>query len=172
VIEVKRNDGTGKTAPGRRPAAWPAVALPALGGWLVVSPLLLSTTRDTAGTASAVGGGVALIVLAVWARVARNRVPPLAIALSVGVWLSLAPSLWEFANGEDSVPGLVPIPPAEVTEPTRAAIAHAEWNSILAGLLTLALAVAALLAGRWRARSAASAGGEDRRHADASVEQR
>jgi hypothetical protein len=45
------------------------------------------------------------------------------IALSFGLWLLLAPSVWEFADGVDT--GLVPITPSEAIEPTRAAIAPA-----------------------------------------------
>jgi hypothetical protein len=37
----------------------------------------------------------------------RNRVPPLAIACSFGLWLVMAPTLWEFGDGVDSDPGLV-----------------------------------------------------------------
>jgi len=136
---------------GGRRRSWATGALLALGGWLVVSPLLLSTTRVTAGVVSAVGSGLALAVLAAWARTARNQIPPLAIAMSFGLWLLVAPSLWEFRDGVDAWE-LVPIPAWEVTEPTRAAIARAEWNSILAGLLTLALAGSVLLAARRRAR--------------------
>jgi hypothetical protein len=150
---VNGNDGIQATARGRRRGSWPTNALLALGGWLVVSPLVLSTTRVTAGVVSAVTSGLALAVLAAWARVARNRIPPLAIAVSFGLWLLAAPSLWEFGDGVDS-PGLVPIPPWEVAEPTRATIARAEWNSILAGLLTLALAGSVLAGtGRRGARS-------------------
>jgi hypothetical protein len=134
-------------------------ALLVLGGWLVVSPLVLSTSRVTAGIVSAVRGGLALLVLAGWARAARNPVPPLAIAMSFGLWLVVAPSLWEFRDGVDAWE-LVPVPAWEVTEPTRAAIARAEWNSILAGLLTLALAGWVLLAARRRARREQDAGGE------------
>ena len=134
-------------------------ALLILGGWLVVSPLVLSTSRVTAGMVSAVGGGLALLALAGWARAARNPVPPLAIAMSFGLWLVVAPSLWEFRDGVDAWE-LVPIPAWEVTEPTRAAIARAEWNSILAGLLILALAGWVLLGARRRAGRAPDADGE------------
>jgi len=83
----------------------------------------------------------------------------------------LAPSLWEFSDGVDT--GLVPITPSEAIEPTRAAIARAEWNSILAGLLTLALAGAVLVtARRRRPGSAPSTGTEHSRHAQAADEQR
>jgi LPXTG-motif cell wall-anchored protein len=154
---VKRNHTTPPAG------SWPVNALLALGGWLVVSPLVLSTTRVTAGLVSAVTGGLALAVLAGWARVARNRIPPLAIACSLGLWLLLAPSMWEFGDGVDSDPGLIPINPSEVTEPTRAIVARAEWNSILAGLLILLLAGSVLLARRRRQdRSAPTTGGEPR----------
>jgi hypothetical protein len=156
---VNGNDGIQATARGRRRGSWPTNALLALGGWLVVSPLVLSTTRVTAGVVSAVTSGLALAVLAAWARVARNRIPPLAIAVSFGLWLLAAPSLWEFGDGVDS-PGLVPIPPWEVAEPTRATIARAEWNSILAGLLTLALAGSVLAGTRRRGARSPNAGPE------------
>jgi LPXTG-motif cell wall-anchored protein len=154
---MKRNDATAPAG------SWAVNALLALGGWLVVSPLALSTTQVTACLVSAVTGGLALLVLAGWARVACNRVPPLAIACSLGLWLLLAPSMWEFGDGVDSDPGLVPINPSEVTEPTRAILARAEWNSILAGLLILLLAGSVLLARRRRQdRSAPTTGGEPR----------
>jgi hypothetical protein len=146
-------NGTNLTAlagPGGRRRSLPVMALLVVGGWLVVSPLVLSTTRVTAGLVSAIAGGFALAVLAAWAMAARNPVPPLAIACFFGLWLLLAPSLWEFGDGVDSAPGLVPIAPSDVTEPTRAMVARADWNSILAGLLTLALAGSVLLAGRRR----------------------
>jgi hypothetical protein len=138
------------------------MALLVVGGWLVVSPLVLSTTRVTAGLVSAVAGGLVLAVLAGWAMAARNRIPPLAIACCFGLWLLLAPSLWEFGDGVDSAPGLVPIAPSDVTEPTRAMVARADWNSILAGLLTLALAGSVLLAGRRRKGRSATTGREHR----------
>jgi len=156
---------------GGRRRSWATGALLALGGWLVVSPLLLSTTRVTAGMVSAVGSGLALAVLAAWARTARNQIPPLAIAMSFGLWLLVAPSLWEFRDGVDAWE-LVPIPAWEVTEPTRAAIARAEWNSILAGLLTLALAGWVLVAARRRARPVPGAGSEHPPRAEAPSEQR
>jgi hypothetical protein len=49
----------------------------------------------------------------------------LLIALSFGLWLPLAPTMWEFADGTDAWP-LVPIAPSEVTEPTQALVARAE----------------------------------------------
>jgi hypothetical protein len=148
------------------------IALLVLGGWLVVSPLVLSTARVTAGMVSAVGGGVALVVLAGWARADRNPVPPLVIAMSFGLWLVVAPSLWEFRDGVESDPGLVPIPPSGVTEPTRAVVARAEWSSILAGPTILLLAGWALVAARRQARSAAATGGEDRAQLDGDRERR
>jgi hypothetical protein len=101
-------------------------------------------------------------VLAGWARVARNRIPPLAIACSLGLWLLLAPSMWEFGDGVDSDPGLIPIAPSDVTEPTRAMVARAEWNSILAGLLILLLAGSVLLACRRRQGRSVPTAGEPR----------
>jgi hypothetical protein len=159
---MKVNDATAPARPGGRRGSWPVNALLALGGWLVVSPLVLSTTRVTAGLVSAVAGGLALAVLAGWARVARNRIPPLAIACSLGLWLLLAPSMWEFSDGVDSDPGLIPIAPSDVTEPTRAIVARAEWNSILAGLLILLLAGTVLLAGRRRQGRSMPTAGEPR----------
>jgi len=107
------------------------------------------------------------MVLSGWTRVARNRVPPMLIALSFGVWLLLAPSMWEFADGVDAWP-LVPIPPSDVTEPTRAMVARAEWNSILAGLLILALAGSVLAAAaRRRSGRRPSAGRERWRQVEA-----
>jgi hypothetical protein len=161
------NNGTGLAGSGGHRGSWPVYALLVVGGWLVVSPLVLSTTRVTAGLVSAIIGGLALAVLAGWAIVARNRIPPLAIACSFGLWLLLAPSLWEFSDGVDSAPGLVPIPPMDVTEPTRAMVARAEWNSILAGLLTLALAGSVLAAGRRRKGRSANSGMEHRRQVQA-----
>jgi hypothetical protein len=139
---------TGFASPGGRRSPRAVMGLLVVGGWLVVSPLVLSTTRVTAGLVSAATGGLALAVLAGWAMAARNRIPPLAIACFFGLWLLLAPSLWEFSDGADT--GLVPITPSEAIEPTQAAIARAEWNSILAGLLVTALAGSVLLAGRRR----------------------
>jgi hypothetical protein len=148
----------------KRNNSWTVRALLAVGAWLVVSPLVLSTTRVSAGLVSAVAGGLVVAVLAGWALVARNRVPPLAIAWFFGLWLVLVPSLWEFGDGVDSVPGLVPVPRSDVLEPARAAVARAEWNSVLAGLIVLILAGSALLAGRRRqGRRVPTAGGERRR---------
>jgi SPW repeat len=163
---VNGNDGIGATEHGRRRQSWPTKALLALGVWLVVSPLVLGTTLVTAGVFSAVTGGLALAVLAAWARAGRNPIPPFMIALSFGLWLLLAPSLWEFDDGADI--GLVPITPSEAIEPTRAAIARAEWNSVLAGLLTLALAGSVLAtAARHRRGQSASTGREHRRQVEA-----
>jgi hypothetical protein len=166
-------DGTRLAAPGRRRGSWPVNALLALGAWLVVSPLVLSTGRVTAGLVSAVTGGLALLVLAAWARAARNRIPPLVLAGAFGLWLVLAPSLWEFGDGVDSDPGLVPVPPFDAAEPTHAMVARAEWNSVLAGILILLLAGATLLAGRRRQRrSTPTAGGQGRRPVGTGSERR
>jgi hypothetical protein len=166
VTQVNGNDSVGGGSARPSPTILSANALLALGAWLAVSPLLLGTLQVTPGAVSAVTGGLALIVLAGSARRGRNPVPPMLIALSFGVWLLLAPSIWEFADGTHTWP-LVPIPPSEVTEPARAMVARAEWNSILAGLLTLALAGSVLLAGRRRKVRAASTGREHRRQVEA-----
>jgi hypothetical protein len=165
------NDSSAVTADDRRRGSWPVRALLVLGAWLVASPLVLDTWRVTAGAVSAITGGLALIVLARWAWVARNQIPSLLIALSFGVWLVLAPSLWEFANGTDAWP-LVPIPPSQVIEPTGAMVARAEWNSVLAGLLTLVLVGSVLVAGRRRALDPAGAGRRHRRQVEAPGSQR
>jgi hypothetical protein len=165
MMTMNGTNGTGLAGPGGRDGSRAVMALLVVGGWLVVSPLVLSTTRVTAGLVSAVAGGLALAVLAGWAMAARNRIPPLAIACCFGLWLLLAPSLWEFGDGVDSAPGLVPIAPSDVTEPTRAMVARADWNSILAGLLTLALAGSVLLAGRRRKGRSATTGREHRQQA-------
>jgi hypothetical protein len=167
-MTMNGTNSTGVAGPGGRHSPRAVMALLAVGGWLVVSPLVLSTTRVTAGLVSAVAGGLALAVLSGWAMAARNRIPPLAIACFFGLWLLLVPSLWEFRDGVDSAPGLVPIPPSDVTEPARAMVARAEWNSVLAGLLTLALAGSVLLAGRRQARSAAGTAEERRQQVEAS----
>jgi SPW repeat len=159
------NDRIRATEDGPRHQSWPTSTLLALGAWLVVSPLVLSTTRVTAGIVSAVTSGLVLVVLAVWARAGRNPIPPFMIALSFGLWLLLAPSAWEFRDGADT--GLVPITPSDAIEPTRAAIARAEWNSILAGLLTLALAGLVLVAARRRQGRSASTGRQHRRQVEA-----
>ena len=147
---MQHDNATAPAGTAGRGGSWPVEALLAVAAWLVVSPLVLSTIRVTAGVVSAVGGGLAVAVLAGWALAARNRVPPLAIAWFFGLWLVLAPTLWEFRDGVDSGPGLVPIAPSDVTEPARSLVARAEWNSILAGLVILLLAGSALLAGRRR----------------------
>jgi membrane protein implicated in regulation of membrane protease activity len=68
---------------GRPPRrSWSLTALQLVKGWLVVSPLLLSTLRVTPGAVSAIAGGLALVVLGAWARVAGNRVPPQLLALA------------------------------------------------------------------------------------------
>jgi hypothetical protein len=170
-VQPDNRTGSAATAGGRE--SWPVMALLAVGGWLVVSPLVLSTIRVTAGLVSAVVGGLAVAVLAGWALAARNRVPPLAIACFFGLWLVLAPSLWEFGDGVDSDPGLVPVAPSDITEPTRAVVARAEWNSVLAGLVVLLLAGSVLLAGRRRqGRSEAGTGGQHRQHVDTGGERR
>jgi hypothetical protein len=165
-MKMQQPNGSRPAGTAGRHHSWPLRALLAVGGWPVVSPLVLSTTRVTAGVVSAVAGGLAVAVLAVWALAARNRIPPLAIACFFGLWLVLVPSLWEFSDGVDSGPGLVPLTPAAVTEPARATTARAEWNSILAGLVIVLLAGSALLAGLRQGRPAAG-GGDDQRHADA-----
>jgi hypothetical protein len=104
--------------------SWPATALLALAAWLVVSPLVLSTTQVTGGLFSAVTSGLALAVLAGWERAGRNPVPPVMIAMSFGLWLLLTPTVWEFRDGLDT--GLVPITPSEAIEPTQAMVARAE----------------------------------------------
>src|SRR5215218_3029276 len=163
-MKMQQPNGSRPAGTAGRHHSWPLRALLAVGGWLVVSPLVLSTTRVTAGVVSAVAGGLA--VLAGWALAARNRIPPLAIACFFGLWLVLVPSLWEFRDGVDSGPGLVPLTPAAVTEPAGAVVARAEWNSILVGLVIVLLAGSALLAGLRQGRPAAG-GGDDQRHADA-----
>jgi hypothetical protein len=165
MMTMNGTDGTGLASPGGRRSSRAVMGLLVVGGWLVVSPLVLSTTLVTAGLISAVTGGLVLAVLACWAMAARNRIPPLAIACFFGLWLLVAPSLWEFGDGADT--GLVPITPSEAIEPARAAIARAEWNSILAGLLTLALAGLVLLASRRRKGRSVSTGSEHRQQVEA-----
>jgi hypothetical protein len=166
-MKMQHPDGSRPAGTAGRHHSWPLRALLAVGGWLVVSPLVLSTTRVTAGVVSAVAGGLAVAVLAGWALAARNRIPPLAIARFFGLCLVLAPTLWEFRDRADSGPGLVPLTPADVIEPAGAVVARAEWNSILAGLVILILAGSAMLAGRRRQGRPATRGGDDQRHADA-----
>jgi hypothetical protein len=87
-MQVHANEGIEAAARDRRRPPWPATALLVLGAWLVVSPLVLGTAQITAGATSAVTSGLALIVLAVWAHVTRNRIPPMLIALAsaAGCW--------------------------------------------------------------------------------------
>jgi hypothetical protein len=59
-----------------------------------------------------------------------------------------------------------------VIEPTRAVVARTEWNSILARLLTLALAGSVLMAGRCRKARPASAGREHRQQVEPAGRQR
>jgi SPW repeat len=165
-MQVHGNDGVGVTARDRRRPPWPLTALLVLGAWLLVSPLVLGTAGVTAGAVSAVTSGLALVVLAGWARVARNRVPPMLVALSFGLWLVVAPSFWDFPDGVDAWP-LIPISPSEVTEPTRALVARAQWNSILAGVLILGLAGSLVAAGRRRKGRPASTGTEHRQEVEA-----
>jgi hypothetical protein len=163
MTTVNGNSSIGVERPGGHRSTWLVAALLVVGGWLAVSPLVLHTTRVTAGLLSAVTGGLLLAGLAGWVMGARNRIPPLAIAWFLGLWLLLAPSLWEFGDGVGSDPGLVPTSPSDALEPTRAMVVRAEWNSVLAGLVILVLAGSALLAGRRRrGRSAADASGDDR----------
>jgi hypothetical protein len=164
MMTMNSNNGVSVEGSGGRRSSRAVMGLLVAGGWLVVSPLVLSTTRVTAGLVSAVTGGLVLAVLAGWAMAARNRIPPLAIACFYGLWLLVAPSLWEFGDGADT--GLVPITPSEAIEPTRAAIARSEWNSILAGLLTIALAGSVLLAGRRRKGRSGSTGSEHRQQVE------
>jgi hypothetical protein len=153
-MKVQHPSGSRPPGTAGRHHSWPLRALLAVGGWLVVSPLVLSTTRVTEGVVSAVAGGLGVAVLAGWALAARNQIPPLAIACFFGLWLVLVPSLWEFRDGVDSGPGLVPLTPAAVIEPARTVVARAEWNLVLAGL-AIVLADSALLAGRRQGRPAA-----------------
>jgi membrane protein implicated in regulation of membrane protease activity len=71
MMAMDGNNGTRLAGSGGRRGSWPVYALLVVGGWLVVSPLVLSTARATAGVVSAVTGGLALAVLAGWAMVAR-----------------------------------------------------------------------------------------------------
>jgi hypothetical protein len=70
---VKRNHGIELAGLAGRRDSWPVKALLAVGGWLVVSPLVLSTARVTTGVVSVVGGGLAVAVLAGWALLAARR---------------------------------------------------------------------------------------------------
>jgi hypothetical protein len=87
MMTMNGTNVTGLAVPGRRRRSRPVMALLVVGGWLVVSPLVLSTSRVTTGLVSAVTGGLVLAVLAGWAMAARNPVPPLAIACFFGLWL-------------------------------------------------------------------------------------
>jgi len=145
--------GPASGAPGRRPRASQAVALQVLGVWLLVSPYLLDGVRDTPSVASATLSGMLLVVTGTLARSARNPMPAYMIALAVGVWLLLAPTLWEFGDGVTTW-NLVPIP--WDAGPTGAAITRVRWNSVVAGLVALTL-VGSVLAGM-RRRTAHRAG--------------
>ena len=146
---MNASDAFPVTAHDRRPRFWQANAFLTLGAWLMISPVVLGLGQITAGVVSAVVSGVALVIMSDWLRLARNRVPPMLLALAVGGWLLLAPSLWEFADGRDAWL-LVPIPPSQVIEPARALVVQAEWSSSLTGLLTLALVGSLLAAERRR----------------------
>lgn len=164
---MNASDAVAVTPYDRRPGLWQTDALLTLGAWLMVSPAVLGTRQVTVGAVNAMVGGLALIVLSDWLRLARNRVPPLLLTLAVGGWLSLAPLLWELADGRGAWP-LVPIPPTEAMEPTRAMVAQADWNSILAGLLTLALAGSVIMvSSRLQQRRTASIARERRRQGEA-----
>jgi hypothetical protein len=164
---MNASDAVAVTASDRRPGLWQTNALLMLGAWLMISPAVLGTGQVTVGAVSAVVSGLALIVLSDWLRLARNRVPPLLLTLAVGGWLLLAPLLWEFADGRGAWP-LVPIPPTEAIGPKRAMVAQADWNSILAGLLTLALAGSVILvSSRLQRRRTASITRERRRRGEA-----
>src|SRR4029453_17997857 len=58
VMKVQQPNGSRSAGTAGRHHSWPLRALLAVGGWLVVSPLVLSTTRVTAGVVSAVAGGL------------------------------------------------------------------------------------------------------------------
>jgi len=58
MTNVGHDDGTGLARPAGGRGTWPVYALLAAGGWLVVSPLVLDTTRVTAGLVSAITGGL------------------------------------------------------------------------------------------------------------------
>ena len=164
---MNASDAVAVTAYDRRPGLWQTSALLTLGAWLMISPVVLGTGQVTVGAVGAVISGLALIVLSDWLRLARNRVPPPLLTLAVGGWLLLAPLLWELAGGRGAWP-LVPIPPTEAIEPTPAMVARADWNSILAGLLTLALAGSVILVpSRLQQRRTASIARERRRQGEA-----
>jgi DNA-binding transcriptional LysR family regulator len=75
-MKVQHPNGSRPAGTAGRHHSWQLRALLAVGGWLVVSPLVLSTTRVTAGVVSAVAGGLGVAVLAGWALAARNQIPP------------------------------------------------------------------------------------------------
>jgi hypothetical protein len=140
---MRRNEQPPGPAGARRERPpWQATALLALGAWLVASPFALHGLLDTTGRVSATLSGVLLVVTGNWARLARNPAPAVALALAVGVWLLMAPTIWEFGDGTSSM-GLVPI--VGDLEPTRAAIARMRWDSIGAGLLVIWLMASILL---------------------------
>ena len=76
-------DGSRPAGTAGRHHSWPLGALLAVGGWLVVSPLVLSTTRVTAGVVSAVAGGLAV------ARCSASR-SSLATSSSTTRWVASA----------------------------------------------------------------------------------
>jgi SPW repeat len=133
---------TAPDAPRRRRPPWQTAALPVLGVWLLAAPHVLHGTLDTTGMVSATLSGVLLLVTGIWARLARNPAPAYALALAAGVWLLIAPTIWEFGDGTSSM-GLVPL--VGDLEPTRAAIARMRWDSIGAGLLVISLVGSVLL---------------------------
>jgi DNA-binding transcriptional LysR family regulator len=98
-MKMQQPNGSRPAGTAGRHHSWPLRALLAVGGWLVVSPLVLSTTWVTAGVVSAVAGGLAVAVLAGWALAARNRIPPLAIACFFGLWLCWSPRCGSSATG-------------------------------------------------------------------------
>jgi hypothetical protein len=102
---------------------WRSRAVAALGLWLVVSPWLLGTSRDTHSTQSAVVSGGMLGWAALWALTSRRPAPAHAVIVAVGAWLLVGPSLWYFG-----------------------AVA-ATWNSIATGLGAIVLSVWALVTG-------------------------
>jgi hypothetical protein len=125
----------------------------ALGCWLVVSSIVLHDTRVTTGVASALISGLALAALAARAAARRRPLTPWPIAMAFGLWLVAAPSVWQFSDGADTY-HLSPVEPwgLGVVEPSAAAIARADWSSILAGLLVIVLAGSVLVPAvrRWR----------------------
>jgi hypothetical protein len=122
------------SAPRRARPPWQTATLPVLGVWLLVSPYVLHGSLDTTGMASATLSGAVLLVTGIWARLARNPAPAYTLALAAGVWLLIAPTIWEFGDGTSSM-GLVPL--VGDREPTLAAIARMRWDSIGAGLVVI-----------------------------------